>query len=203
MFFQRLWWSGLSIGSILPKGVKTLRSSRTHSELRLCSHLGRMDTSPARDTDWRRLALGLGNVGQSLATTDVRHIVRLGEVFKDFLSRRWRRLIRRTSTLPAICSYSCDSTPLTTTETFRKKLLFEGGAFTVRRRGRNAGHFNIQRCWYKAGDHCGVIFTEAQRLKDQSSWTHFSSFLQLGASPRSAGHRGLLIEHHVEDRGLQ
>ena len=67
VFFQRLWWSGLSIGSILPKGVKTLRSSRTHSELRLCRHLGRMDTSPARDTDWRRLALGLGNVGPIVA----------------------------------------------------------------------------------------------------------------------------------------
>lgn len=168
----------------------------------LRSHFGKMSSSSSScHLDFKSFVSRVARSGQSLSSTEVRHLRRLCEVCKDFLKDRWRSLIAPHAAEPALVSYSCDSTPLVTRESFRKEWGV-GEKLRVTRRGRQLGHYDVQRCWFRSGGEVGVLFSEPLLLEDQTAKTHMTAYLELVGYARSLGHRGLLISHHVEDRAL-
>ena len=78
------------------------------------------------------LALRLARCSLNISSVERRHVRKLAEMAKDFLQHRWNSLIRRHLDSPALLSYSCDSTPLVTRESFRRAW---GPHLKVTRRG--------------------------------------------------------------------
>ena len=124
---------------------------------------------------------------------------RMAEVGKDFLQQRFTSAVQRNLHRPALQSYSCDSTPLTTRETYRRAW---GDSLRITRKGRMASHFDIQRLWFKSGSESTCMFSEPIRLADGTGWGVFSAYMKLTTTLRQAGHRGLVVSHHCEDRAL-
>lgn len=155
-----------------------------------------MAASPGSEAPHEFL-LRVSKPGLCLSWPEMRNARKLCEVAKHFLQRRWASLISRHLGEPALLSYSCDSTPLVTRESYKRAF---GPDRVVRRHGRQAGHFDVQRVWFRSGGEVGVLFTEPAKTGDGSAWTAFSGYLSLTKTLREYGHRGLVITHHVEDR---
>jgi len=97
-------------------------------------------------------------------------VKRMAEVGKDFLQQRFTSAVQRNLHRPALQSYSCDSTPLTTRETYRRAW---GDSLRITRKGRMASHFDIQRLWFKSGSESTCMFSEPIRLADGTGWCVF------------------------------
>lgn len=96
-------------------------------------------------------------------------------------------------------SYSCDSTPLQTRESFVRE--WQAGSHLTRW-GRQSGHYDIQRVWLRSGSEVAVLFNEPLRLREGTATCLFQAFLCMIRHLRQLGHRGLCIVHHVEDGAL-
>ena len=145
------------------------------------------------------LASRLASLSSVLGTTESRHVRKLAEISKDFLRTRFATCLNKSLQMPALQSFSCDTTPLSTREGFRHEW---GPHLRITRRGRAAGHFNVLRVWLRCDAGCAVLLGEPQTLADSTAWTAFQAYLDTAQTLRQAGHRGLAISHHVEDRAL-
>ena len=146
------------------------------------------------------LLIRLAKCSLGTSTSESRAARKLAEMAKDSLRFRWTRLLQSVLAEPVVLSFSCDSTPLVTRESFHGMF---GKHFKVCRRGRQSGHFDVQRAGLRTSrGQCGVLFGEPARMADQTAWTAFAGFLELIKPLRESGHRGLAISHHVEDRAL-
>lgn len=135
----------------------------------------------------------------SLSWSEIRNVRKLAEILKELIKRRFDAALGRHRDRPCLLSYSSDSTPIATLETYSAA---EWNHLKVRRRGRLNNHFIIQRAWLRTADDLNVIFTEPFRVADGTAWTAWTACTQLVPTLREAGHRGLAISHHCEDRLL-
>ena len=126
-----------------------------------------------------------------MAAPQVRWVAKLCEMSKDFLAERFRRAVSLDVAAPALLSYSCDSTPLKTTQMY----IADFWDSRIVRRGRQGGSWNIQRMWFMGAARQSCLFTEPRKLLDGTMWSHYECYRQLCPTLRQCGHYGIAIEH--------
>ena len=132
-----------------------------------------------------------GQPGAVLGIHETKEVHKLAEITRDLLQWRWRRFIETRRDAALLVQYSADATPLTTFERYGSAI----PVWKVFRRAKTSKHFSKGECT--------VLFDAPRDLVDQTQWSHFAAARMLTRSPRELGHEGLLLLHHVFDRGIE
>ena len=141
-----------------------------------------------------------GQPGAVLDAHEVDEVHKLAEITRDLLQWRWRRFIESRRDAALMVQYSADATPLTTWERYGSNTPL----WKVMRRAKCSKHFLVERAFALASTgECTVLFDAPKDLVDGTQWSHFAAARMLTRSPRELGHEGLLVLHHVFDRGIE
>lgn len=132
-----------------------------------------------------------------------RSIDKMCEVCKMVMQLRVRELLRRhCNDYPLVRMYTSDGTPLLVNKSWRRVL----GSSTIRRHGRAASEYLVERTFFKGRDAEGhvltaVSFRDPLPLSSKAAWGLFSCMQASSPTLRSMGCRGPVLEHYVWDRG--
>ena len=148
----------------------------------------------------RELIRKYGQPGAVLDAHEVDEAHTLAEITRDLLQWRWRRFIESRRDAALVVQYSADATPLTTWERYGSNTPL----WKVMRRAKSSKHCLVERAFALAstGERT-VLFDAPKDLVDGAQWSHFAAARMLTRSPRELGHEGLLVLHHVFDRGIE
>ena len=148
----------------------------------------------------RELIRKYGQPGAVLDVRETEEVHKLAEITRDLLQWRWRRFIESRRDAALLVQYSADATPLTTWERYGSAVPL----WKVLRRAKTSKHFLVERAFaLDSKGECTVLFDAPRDLVDQTQWSHFAAARMLTRSPRELGHEGLLLLHHVFDRGIE
>ena len=144
------------------------------------------------------------HVGTVLTPKEDWEVRKLCEVIKAFSRRQVEELVARCGTMPMLCSYSNDGTPLMVRKRFAQAM----GPEKVVREGGDDAELLVQRAIYRFVDGTGTSHTAIQ-VRDPLPLRHgktgdaiFAASIDFLKTLREMGHCGIVLHHYAFDRGM-
>ena len=131
-----------------------------------------------------------------LTTHDVEHTERLANMATDFFLTQARSIIEKDSSSAILFQYTSDGTPIGTLETYQ----LSTDDMVVRRSGRQANDFLIERLFIRTQTRTCVIFTAPKLMLGKDTWTRFNAYKDLAPSSRQLGAEGIVVTIGFWDR---
>ena len=131
------------------------------------------------------------------------------EVAKQVLLTKASALVAKGQGLPILRSYCSDGTPVSAKMRHQLSSLPGPEPGTVSKQRREASgtqEYLVQTCFYRFFDHHSkahpacVLRDPLPLTNGKTALALFACYLKFNPSLRDMGHRGIAIEHHVEDR---
>ena len=144
------------------------------------------------------------HVGTVLTPKEDWEVQKLCEVIKAFSRRQVEELVARCGTMPMLCSYSNDGTPLMV----KKRFYHTMGPEKVVREGGDDAELLVQRAIYRFVDCTGTSHTAIQ-VRDPLPLRHgktgdaiFAASIDFFKTLREMGHCGIVLHHYAFDRAM-
>ena len=115
------------------------------------------------------LLIELAQPSLVLKVHEVHKCHRLSEAARDFLQLRAAEVVAEDPEATIIWSYSSDSTPISTNESFVEKLQ----GIKVKRHGRQSNDLLVERLFISSPTQATVVFKEPVKLFNKTVWTSF------------------------------
>lgn len=167
---------------------------------RLRHHFGFQRRLPRMAPTAQAQIIAYSKPSQSLNKDDLRRMGRLVEGVKLFLRQEARDFLLDRVDSPVAVVYSSDSTPLRT----RQRWLIDIEGMLVVRSSRRSDDWLLQRMFlFDGAGNRRSMMVDPVRLLDKSAWSHFQAQRSMFPLPRSVGHRGVVLHHHVWDGAVK